>query len=665
MLQITRLSGLRALKARSRSQLNACAYTFSSSVSTSSTHPNPPLNLDPSMQALLKDVDMSLLNYKPGSSMKKELEVFPDVSSELTSEPDYLEDIGREESHRKSPAALFGSQQIGAVVIPTELQSSINVLIAEADRPLLHSDAKRLFLDKGEEMSEDQDWGAQYDAKYRSRRQTARHAERDGTAFASIALPAHYSAIISVFDHLKHRLDSSWEVERVIDWGAGAGSGLWFVGSAHFTITAHGNFRASLYSFQSNDPSIDSESHEHFAIANSTVKSYLGVEKREGLVTIGKRLFKNVEMGQLSMCWQKSFKEDDRVRRIDGDKTLALSAFMLSSLSTPLARKQLVKEMWESGAHTIILIDHNTKTGFEMIAEAREYLLNVGRKEFEDPEAVEWPIRGSHVVAPCPHDHICPLFHPGSTRLVCGFSQRIQRPKFVRRTKHSGVGHEDIEYSYVVIRRGPRPPRTTTSFGRLGEVGRRAIDKERMSEAPLKELQLHDEQEALVTDEEHAAIMETPMEDGLEDRPKTLEELRAALRKEAYQWPRLVFPPLKKSGHIILDSCTAEGKIMRLTIPKSQGKQPFYDARKSSWGDLFPHPPKNTPQERFQPIRAKRPGGTTAIMGSDIGKRRQPNKQKDRATYEDLSESIKETRKKSKRDWNRTRELPWKETNFE
>ena len=32
---------------------------------------------------------------------------------------------------------------------------------------------------------------------------------------------------------------------------------------------------------------------------------------------------------------------------------------------------------------------------------------------------------------------------------------------------------------------------------------------------------------------------------------------------------------------------------MRLTIPKSQGKQPYYDARKSSWGDLFPHPSRS------------------------------------------------------------------------
>ena len=89
---------------------------------------------------------------------------------------------------------------------------------------------------------------------------------------------------------------------------------------------------------------------------------------------------------------------------------------------------------------------------------------------------------------------------------------------------------------------------------------------------------------------------------------------------------------------------------MRLTIPKSQGKQPYYDARKSGWGDIFPHEPKNTPQERHQPLRATREGGTTPTKGADIGKRRRPDKTKERLSYEAVSESLKEKRKKTRRD---------------
>lgn len=47
-----------------------------------------------------------------------------------------------------------------------------------------------------------------------------------------------------------------------------------------------------------------------------------------------------------------------------------------------------------------ILIDHNTKDGFEAITHARQYMLEMGKKELEDPEAANWLIRGSHVLAP-------------------------------------------------------------------------------------------------------------------------------------------------------------------------------------------------------------------------------------------------------------------------
>lgn len=217
-----------------------------------------------------------------------------------------------------------------------------------------------------------------------------------------------------------------------------------------------------------------------------------------------------------------------------------------------------------------------------------------------------------------------------------------------------------------MIRRGARPSPATTNYGRIGDVGKRALAQEALLKVPLRELQLHHESEeaAAAAGEIPASEIETSIEEPLE--PQARAELEEALRLEAYSWPRLVFPPLKKGGHVILDGCTTEGepsftscifsnemitgKIMRLTIPRSQGKQPYYDARKSGWGDIFPHPPKNPPQERHQPSRAKRDGGTTPTIGADIGKRSNSDRKKDRASYDSLSKAIKEKRKKSRRD---------------
>jgi len=90
--------------------------------------------LDPSFKVLLKDIDISLHKARHtqvdnGRSLLRELEEFPDDSLENDVQPED-EDSLEPRALRKSPAAHFGSQKIGAVVIPSELQESIETLIS-------------------------------------------------------------------------------------------------------------------------------------------------------------------------------------------------------------------------------------------------------------------------------------------------------------------------------------------------------------------------------------------------------------------------------------------------------------------------------------------------------------------------------------------------------
>ncbi|KIJ66366.1 hypothetical protein HYDPIDRAFT_180817 [Hydnomerulius pinastri MD-312] len=624
---------------RSAARSSVSAFSSTANANAATSQPKPSLALDPTLKSLLQDVDMSLTSHKlkrtdaPSAPPPRELEAVANDEGDIEyydiDHEDYpYDEPARRREDRKSPAARFGSDGIGSVVLPPEMQRTVTALIEDVDKTLLHSDAKRLFA---QEDGSEQSWGTAYDVDYKNRKQSYRHSERDGTAFASVILPAHYSAIYAVLQHAKHRLGASWNVERVMDWGSGTGSGLW----------------ATLSTFQKGAISTG----DGPLLANSSVVTYLGIDKRDGLVSIGKQLLQKTKLGSLSATWQRSFHDQDRIDRAEGHETLALSAFNLSALPNGLAKKKMVQEMWDSGAHTIIIIDHNSPTGFENILEARQMLLDLGRKELEDPETQGLPIRGSHVVAPCPHDRPCPLHN---SRLVCGFSQRLQRPSFVRLTKHAREGHEDIGYSYVVVRRGPRPGVEAGSgpVGRVGAVGREAAERavEARSAAP-RELERADESGHPQSPwdrpsaRSRSAFASTA---AVPDPASSADRAHEALRREAYGWPRLVFPPLKRSGHIIIDACTQEGKIIRLTIPKSQGKQPFYDARKSSWGDLFPHPPKNRPIERFAPSSApslaKGKDG-----GADIGKRSKGRDKKkgkmDKMSYAALDEKMRDAQK--------------------
>jgi ribosomal protein RSM22 (predicted rRNA methylase) len=59
------------------------------------------------------------------------------------------------------------------------------------------------------------------------------------------------------------------------------------------------------------------------------------------------------------------------------------------------------------------------------------------------------------------------------------------------------------------------------------------------------------------------------------------------LRAHALTLPRIVFPPMKRDGHVVLDVCTSFGNIERWTVPRSYGKVAYRDARKARWGDLW------------------------------------------------------------------------------
>ena len=95
--------------------------------------PNASLDLDPSLQDLLRNADMAMghkFNVHHESPGYRHMEV---IEEEGVTSTNWMEeeDLGSRGS-RKSPAAEFGSRKIGAVVLPDQLQESVTSLIERA-----------------------------------------------------------------------------------------------------------------------------------------------------------------------------------------------------------------------------------------------------------------------------------------------------------------------------------------------------------------------------------------------------------------------------------------------------------------------------------------------------------------------------------------------------
>lgn len=206
----------------------------------------------------------------------------------------------------------------------------------------------------------------------------------------------------------------------------------------------------------------------------------------------------------------------------------------------------------------------------------------------------------------------------------------VERPPYLRKTKHSKNGEETSAFSYVVVKRGPRP--SATAGGPTDILGTKSLP---LSPArspptilqPVKQSHGSSDSElfAIPSSEQHIDLPEV-----------SLAETSAEMRADAYSWPRLVAPPLKRSGHVVLDACCPSGwsssissatltenhvpgKIERFTIPKSQGKQAYSDARKSTWGDAFPHLSKHGSAVREKGNRKSSQAFPDTTAAADMG----------------------------------------------
>jgi ribosomal protein RSM22 (predicted rRNA methylase) len=250
-------------------------------------------------------------------------------------------------------------------------------------------------------------------------------------------------------------------------------------------------------------------------------------------------------------------------------------------------RKEQVQKYWSllnPKGGVLILLEKGLPRGFEVIAAARELLLN---KHISSPESstIETPLESQvskpdedtrftdketgMIIAPCTNHSPCPMYaSPGISsgrKDFCFFSQRYIRPPYLQRILNAtDKNHEDVQYSYLAVQRGRDQRQPTHDLNGRGFTQDAASTAAAFSGHEWKNIS------PSATD---ASKIDADLQTPADINPLTL--------------PRLILPALKRRGHIILDVCTPAGTLERWTVPRSFSKQAFRDARKARWGDLW------------------------------------------------------------------------------
>ncbi|KAK0859281.1 37S ribosomal protein S22 [Friedmanniomyces endolithicus] len=269
-------------------------------------------------------------------------------------------------------------------------------------------------------------------------------------------------------------------------------------------------------------------------------------------------------------------------------------------------RRGHTQNLWsllKADGGVLLLLEKGVARGFELVASARELLLETrisspeararsldihepfpeksdvdweGDRSSLDPEPLTKPKDKGMIIAPCTNHSGCPMYvQKGVVKGrpdICHFEQRYVRPGFLQKILRArDKNFEDVKFSYIAVMRGKDLRETTEESAEEHLVSGD-------SSAPAAGLV----QGKLATD---AAF------DGYEDVDASSSDAKPNLPHRpppsSLTLPRAILPPLKRRGHVILDLCTPAGTLERWTVPRSFTRQAFRDARKSSWGDLW------------------------------------------------------------------------------
>ena len=498
-------------------------------------------------------------------------------------------------TQRMSPAARLGSSKVDGnaiVSLPEGLRTKLEALVLASNKDQLRRDAMHVSaLDR-----------AHHDKTGLLPRHSQHfvHAlprQRAVPLYVATHFAARYAILVRVFDEARRRLFSDrpdgWRPSRLVDFSSHTSEALW--ACAHvFGPEALHEYVAEARSGTMLKAHVDLQDDDCWKHMRTTFR--VRGDKPH--------VYRDVPLASVQ---DSSLTHPPTTQPMSGT-TIGVHAFGLSSLSSDVARERDVLRTWKSDADVLVFIEDATPRGFACIAAARSQLLELGRRS---------PDRTCHVVAPCPHDQACPLLHASSSDMprrtkgieVCSYAQMYQVPPFMRATLRLLRGDAVSQYCYLIVQRGPRPSLASAThawahampkhLARSTQDGVEALLQSART-GVLDQIRGGGQQRVVVSvdrdeheidgdHQHHIQLSRTDIDACTSALTSMGVDERRVMQTDAYAWPRLIRPPLKKGGHVTMDACCATGDIRRFTMPKSAGRQAYQDARKALHGELYAH----------------------------------------------------------------------------
>lgn len=212
-----------------------------------------------------------------------------------------------------------------------------------------------------------------------------------------------YAILLRIFDEIKKFLPD-YKPRSFFDFGSGVGTGTWAVNT-----------------YWSKDI------FEYFCVDTSQHMHDLA------------RLILCHGRDNVEMPFKGYFQRQFLPASSDLKYSIVLSAFALFEAPDMKSRLEIIQKLWNKTEDFLIIVEHGTNAGFQVVNEAREFVLNRPNITNE-----------GYAFSPCPGDSVCPRYLEQET--PCNYIMKYESLPYPSKIEISAE-----LFCYVILRKGKRP----------------------------------------------------------------------------------------------------------------------------------------------------------------------------------------------------------------